>query len=162
MTNDDDTLYCKLVPARISDLTAQHMPTLPAWYPLDREPKRDESGEIVETFPPYTFEQRRAIREQRRITEATAGPYDGLILALELEPGQSPPRKWVNPKTPLVDYIFDERASTPQQVIYRYNVNNPLHADFMRAVEQGFTEAGRDYAIAAREETDHERTAPEL
>lgn len=153
----------KLMPTRIRDLRPEHMPRLPSWYPLDRKPIRDDrTGEIVRVPPPYTDAERRRLREERAINEAATGPYDGQAVVVTFEPDDGPPKTYQPVNAPGVLYRLDELKSTRNSLVYRYDPGSPIHRRAMLAVESAFEQAGRDYAIASREEETHDRTQPKL
>lgn len=149
------TMPVKLEPARWGGLKAEHVPTLPAWFPLDPGP--DDHGR---QRPKLTDTQRAELRRIRQLTEAITGPFDGQRMAVSFDTDTGAPMMFAPMNTPHVWYRLDEHDSTQHVLVYRYDVSSPIHAASMRAVEDAFAQAGRDYAIAAREEDDHDRSAP--
>lgn len=140
----------QLRPALTSSVRAHHVPVLPDWYPHDPgpDPKRPEAVQPE----PYSDDQRRALREQRAVEEAITGPFDGRNVVVTFDPQDGPPSTFVPVSQPGVTYRLDRLHSTKHRLIYRYDMDCPLHHDMMRAVEDGFAEAGQAYAVAAREE----------
>lgn len=134
------------LPHMITD--PSQLPALPDWYPLDRRPTDD-----LPDPAPYTREQRAHLRAQAALAEAVQGPYDGQRLRVAVPEGSSPPARFTPENAPTVWYTLDERASNEHQLVYRYDPSCYLHAQLIKAVEDGFTEhADRQYAMAARED----------
>lgn len=145
----------KLQPARCGSLKAEHIPRLPDWFPLDPGP--DDHGRPQ---PRLSDAQRTEQRRIRQLTEATLGPYDGQRMAVSFDDQEGPPRRFAPMENPHVWYQLDEHDSNEHVLVYRYDVDSPIHVASMRAVEDAFNQVGRDYTIAAREEDDRDRSAP--
>lgn len=137
--------------AHVSDLRTHHVPRIPEWWPLPPE----DAGLV-----PPTEEERARARRIRQVQEATQGPVDGARYVVQLNPDGTPPETFAVGGAPGTRYRLSRAESTRRTLVYRYDVDCPDHQALMRAVEDGFTEYGRDYTMAAREDTDHDRTAP--
>lgn len=145
----------ELLPARPSALRAEHVPNVPEWFPLDRGP--DENGE---PRPPYTDAERRELRQRWRRNEACTGPFDRQRVVVTFDEQTGPPQSFVPVGSPSVRYVLDRDDSTEHKLAYRYDPTCAMHAPAMRAIEEAFTEYGREYAIASTQEATHDRSAP--
>lgn len=139
-------------PARRAGLPEHVLPAIPAWWPVPVD-----DGETV----PLTPEQRAAARRERAVQEAVAGPVDGSRYAVLVHDGV-PPETFSPEGARGLRYVLDREASTQHSLVYRYDPTCPGHHELMRAVERAFDEVGAEYTITAREEDDHDRTAPRL
>ena len=146
-----------LKPAKPLSVKAHHVPRLPEWYPMDPGPDDDGNPR-----PKLTDQERLSARRARQVLDAISGPFDGQHVVVTFDPRQGPPRRFIPVSSPHVWYELDERESDKHQLVYRYCMDSPVHHRAILAVEEAFAEVGRDYIVAAREETDHERTAPKL
>lgn len=130
--------------ARPDAVRPEHLPALPAWWPLP-DPEH-----------PQTPGERSAARHARAVTEARRGPFDGTRVAVHCPNGRPPGL------LPMLDggvmYELDEAQSTPDWLVYRYSpARSPLHRSIMGSVEEGFREAGPGYTEAARtDEAQHQ------
>lgn len=141
-------LPADLLPARASFRFDDDMlPVIPEWWPLDPAPTDEQPHPR-----PYTPEQRRALREQKRAREACSGPYDGQRLAAAFPDGGKPPRVFVPFNRQDVRYVLDEAESTPYRLRYRYDPTSPIHRNLMIAVSEAYAELGKEYTIASRED----------
>lgn len=140
-------------PARIDRVRADHLPNLPAWWPV---PKTDDGT------APQTPEERARERRARAVTEARQGPVDGRRYAVTLSGSGAPPDRFTPSGTPGLWYTLDREESTRTHLVYRYDPECPAHRKLMAAVEAGFAEVGMEYTITAREEDHAEHTAPRL
>lgn len=119
------------------------LPNLPQWYPL---PPKDEQSDPL---PAYTPEQRDRERRQRAIIEAITGPYDNRREQVRLSQTGAPPPQIVMADGRCI-YVLSESESNKHHAVYRYAPKLSLmHPAAMRAVEDGFNEYGRDYAMEA-------------
>lgn len=148
-----------LMPAHRASIRPQHVPALPQWYPMDRgpDPKRPE----LPAPPPYSDAERAALRNRAAVAAACEGPFDGtrgVVVDFDTETG--PPLTYQPVGTPSVLYRLDRPASKPHQLVYRYDPDSPMHVELMSAVADAYRELRQDYTIAAREEDDHDRSAP--
>lgn len=134
-------MLAQLKPADARRVPPEHLPRIPSWWPLQPA-----------DAAPMTDEQRAARRHARAVREACAGPFDEQRLAVELDEQGRPPRQFVPLERRDVRYVLDERESTRNRAVYRYDTSCELHSSSMRAVEAAFDEVGPQYTHASRED----------
>lgn len=137
---------CVFRPARNADLAPEHLPVIPAWWPLD---PRDGTR--------VTEAERVLARRTRSVAEAKRGPIDGTRGEVEVGPN-GPPAAFVPLGEPTLRYRLSVRETTRECAVYRYDPTCVAHRGMMAAVEKAFTEAGPGYVADAREDTTDART----
>lgn len=129
------------------EVAEELLPALPAWVPLDPDPTER---------PPYSPEERTALRRGQAIAEARQGPYDGERGTLPRRDGPPPERLLFVDAS--VCYRLAESESSEDLVVYRYSPGESrIHPGLMRAVEEAYHERGLSYAEEARHD---DPTAP--
>lgn len=141
----------KLYPALEASLTPEMLPALPEWYPLDPSATPDDPDPV-----PYSAEKRAELRRAKAVEEAVSGPYDGQLMDGNLADNEPPPAQLVPAFDNRVRYLLSRSESHGQKLVYRYDPTCPFHAPSMAAVVEAYTEAGPDYAGAAREDIRHD------
>lgn len=141
-------IAARFLPARSADLAPEHLPRIPAWWPL----QPSEGRRLAES-------ERELERRKRAVREAIAGPIDGTTGEVQVDAG-GPPARYVPLSAPTLWYRLSPRESTRDVAVYRYDPTCPAHAGMMDAIGKAYDEAGPDYVNTAREEDDSEHTAP--
>lgn len=144
MRDHDTSLPCTFRPALPDWITDDLMPRIPAWWPL---PARDEHGELLPEQP--TEAERAEQRRARALLEACTGPIDNTRGRVMLDRDGNPPAEQTLVEGRCV-YVRVNAESNRRHVIYRYSPQLSLiHAECVRAVEDGFAEYGLEYALEA-------------
>lgn len=138
----------RFLPARSVDLAREHLPRIPAWWPL----QPSEGRRMAES-------ERALERRKRAVQEAVRGPLDGTTGEVEVE-AYGPPPRFVPLAAPGLSYRLSVRESTRDVAVYRYDPSCPAHAGMMDGVARAYDEAGPEYVQTAREEDSVEHTAP--
>ena len=134
-------------------LDDEYLPKLPAWFPL---PARDEQGELLPQQP--TEDERTGARRARALVEACEGPLDNTRGKVRLDFAGVPPAELVVCDGTVV-YVRADAESNARHVVYRYSPQlSSIHAQSMRAVEDGFNEYGEQYAMEASKDDEHVET----
>lgn len=136
-----------LKPARADRIDAEHLPVIPAWWPLPdaRELIDRDTGTPTGATPDQ-------VRRGRALLEASQGPHDGERMTVTFRDGAAPPPEVVLADG-LVVYRIDHVDSNKRVLTYRYSpADSQIHAGAMRAVEEAFAEYGSQYALEARED----------
>lgn len=137
-----------LKPADPERLNREHLPTIPAWFPLpgSRELIDPDTGLPTGKTP----EQ---VRRAYAITAACEGPHDGQPGGkVQWPEGGAPPDELAFVEGQAV-YRLSRRESNERALVYRYSPGDSLiHPTLMRAVEDAFSQAGPQYAQEARED----------
>lgn len=141
------TIPCVFRPARQADLAPEHLPTIPAWWPINRD-----DGTAVPTEAERTH-----MRRLRAVAEAVRGPIDGQRGEVQID-ASGPPAVFAPLGEATIQYRLSVRETTRDLAVYRYDPTCPAHRGMMAAVEQAFTEAGPDYITEAREDVTDART----
>lgn len=142
-------MRCALTGGDASKLRDEDLPTLPDWYPL---PAREDDGTLLAALDEPS---RAKLRHARAVSEALQGPFDGRRESIILDRDGTPPRH-----LSMLDgrcmYVLDDELSNKDCAVYRYSPQLSLmHRKAMQAVEDGFNEYGRDYALEAQHDDEN-------
>lgn len=131
-----DTTPCVLQAAPVEWVRAEHLPTIPPWWPADPTPTEENPQPA-----PLSGHARALAREALALQEARRGPADGQRGEVVILQGGPPALLhfadggWA--------YRLVEAESQPGWAVYRYSpADSPQHRATMAAVEAGYLEVG--------------------